>query len=313
MDFGTLGKKKIVGVAGLVSIGVCTFLWLRTPSQPPVPSASPSDSPKSESEYHSRPDQPGDQPDLTGKFLPGFHVSPSTQSVPADKATASSSSTIPNSTNPSGLSKSSTSALPAQKIAPNSIANSLPAALPEGCFRLAFKHQKLASHADGEACLRHRNLLTLEAPKNSISQKINPGSVCVEVNGEVVKHQTVPGHANQILIDATAGPNATITARFCTGKSSCQQACIFKPDRFMSALGMAEEETAKDGVHTVSWDGSQGGSQTETELETEVKTFQEAGDSLFTGWLVQEMTSLTCQKGGSHDSQAIRISQRANP
>ena len=71
---------------------------------------------------------------------------------------------------------------------------SAPPALAEGCYSISFTHKKMASHADGEACLKHNNLISLKsAGQFGISGKINADSVCLLVNGAAVKYSKVTG------------------------------------------------------------------------------------------------------------------------
>lgn len=188
---------------------------------------------------------------------------------------------------------------------------------PEGCFEITFKHKKVSSHSDGQACLQHQNLITLQHPKLGLLSALNPSSICVEVNGEVVKHKKVAGHTDQILIGPEAGPNATVTARGCIGKSQCSKKCVLKTDHFMSSLGMDE---SSDQTHKVGWNGSHQESQEDTALAKEVKDshamLSNASDSdaesVFNGWIADQYADLQCGKGGTYANQGIKLSQQSN-
>lgn len=197
--------------------------------------------------------------------------------------------------------------------------------IQQGCFEITFKHKKMSSHSDGEACLKHQNLITLKHPELNLATVINPESVCIEVNGEVVKHQLVSGHADQILIGPYAGPNATITARACTSKT-CQKKCIAKKDSFMSALGLGEGAMPEGESHVVGWNGSTQEGVEEAELAKEVKDVRHivAGESLqgrngiFDSWIAEKFRASSCSKGVDHENHAkqetklkvVQVSQR---
>lgn len=168
----------------------------------------------------------------------------------------------------------------------------------QGCYSVTLSHKKMPSHADGEACLKHKNLLTLQGPEPIDFKKLNSDSICVRVNGDPVSFQKVPGQSNQVVIGAVAGPDAKIVASFCLGKSKCSERCVVKRDEFMSALGM--DDMSGDGK--AGWDGSKGASKEDTELEAEVVAFNRerdgmagAGikDEMFSGW-VAEKSTLAC-------------------
>ncbi len=167
------------------------------------------------------------------------------------------------------------------------------AGVSEGCFTVAFTHQKLSSHADGEACLKHNNLISLKAPLTHLGATagINPDSLCVLVNGSAVKHSKVKG--DEFMIGPLAGPNSVITARFCIGKTKCTEKCIIKQDNFMSALGVDESDMNS----AIGWDGSKEVSKEESELEKEAAALgkeKEQADQknpVFSGWLAANSVS----------------------
>ena len=116
-------------------------------------------------------------------------------------------------------------------------------AAPSGCYEETFVHKKLSSHSDGEACLQHRNLITLQT-----SEPINAKTTCVKVNNRPVKFTRNPTAASEILIAAVAGPEAVIKIRYCVGSTSCKGAeanCTVPKDDFLAGLG-ADQGIADD-------------------------------------------------------------------
>ncbi|MBI2712461.1 MAG: hypothetical protein HYX41_06360 [Bdellovibrio sp.] len=186
----------------------------------------------------------------------------------------------------------------------------------EGCFEITFKHRAIASHSDGEACLKHSNLIILQNPKLNLVSAINPSSVCIEVNGEVVKFKKVPGHPEQFIIGPEAGPNATITARGCLGKSQCTKKCVLKTDHFMKSLGL--EENPEQANARKNWNGTSDDTQEDTALNKEVKeshallnsSAETSGETLFSGWISDRYSDLNCEKGGSYANKGVHVSQR---
>lgn len=122
-----------------------------------------------------------------------------------------------------------------------------PAAPDQTCFVYTYKHRSLASHPDGEACSHHKNLLKLR------HANINFKSLCVRVNGNPVKFQTVKGKADQILLAAIAGPHAKITTSYCLQGHNCVQDCSIPKDEFMDAIG-AVEDSGKGDRQIAQWD-----------------------------------------------------------
>jgi len=171
----------------------------------------------------------------------------------------------------------------------------------DGCFTITFTHKQMKSHADGEACLKHKNLLVLHHPDQALSSHLNPASVCIMVNGNAVNHTVVDGKSDQVMIGPEAGPNAMITARYCIGKSTCAEKCVVKRDEFMAALGVGEEDPSK----TEGWDGSKGASKEDTDAENEVAALNsevdgdEAAKKIFDGWIPQGHTMACGSKGVS--------------
>lgn len=165
----------------------------------------------------------------------------------------------------------------------------------EGCFSINYNHKKMNSHADGEACLKHKNLITIQIPNQpELEEKLNLKSVCILVNGSPVQHTSVQGRTNQFLIGPVAGLNSQVTARFCLGKTQCTEKCVVKRDTFMSALGLDEDSVESK----VGWDGSKESSKEDIELEAEVAALdkeKEQSDAklnnTFTGWIANNYTA----------------------
>ncbi|MCC7442315.1 MAG: hypothetical protein IT285_11815 [Bdellovibrionales bacterium] len=175
-----------------------------------------------------------------------------------------------------------------QAAAPVAELAAAPARPPEPkdeCFTLTFKHQDLAAHRDGEACLHHPNLMEIPA------ERLNRKSVCVRVNGTPVKHAVDRKHAGRVLIGAVAGPQSEISVRYCTGKLTCKEDCSVPKDEFLSAIGGAA-------------DGGSGfaegqGAQDDAALEKELRALNDASGGgsdkqAFSGWLKQGKPSGAC-------------------
>jgi hypothetical protein len=172
-------------------------------------------------------------------------------------------------------------------VAPVVIAQEAPPQEAQGCFVVTYHHKKMSSHADGEACLRHKNLISLKA------EKVNPASVCVRVNGKAVAHEFQGKHA--VVIGAVAGMNAEITTRYCTGKITCHEECKVQKDEFLSAIGGEDGDTVAD----AGWDGASG--KDDADLETEVKALdrdiasEDSKGSVFKDWIMGSEV-VTCQQ-----------------
>lgn len=158
------------------------------------------------------------------------------------------------------------------------------------CYRAIFTHAPIDSHQDGEACLHHKNQITLS------QELVHQPSICVRVNGTPVSHKIMPGKKNSVVIGAVAGPHAEISVQYCTGKVVCNDPCKIPKDEFMSAIG-GEDSDAAGG----SWEsGDAGPSADEKALQGELKNLNQEtkGDSeqlsLFKGWN-QKSESEFCQ------------------
>ncbi len=166
-----------------------------------------------------------------------------------------------------------------------------------GCFTIRYTHKKLATHSDMETCLEHENGISLRIPESlEISKTINRSSICVWIDGKAVSFRQASNHANQLILGPHAGPQSTITARFCLGRSTCPQICRPKQDELMSALGADDTSDDPSG----SWDGSKDNSEDEAQLNSEVRKLDheskqlDSQRSIFTDWLI-ESTAATCE------------------
>lgn len=178
--------------------------------------------------------------------------------------------------------------------------------LAQGCYSINFTHKKLSSHADGEACLRHNNVISLEsATQYGLSGKINPSSICILVNGSAVKFSKFSKgkkdlkaskslkdeNGNSFLFGPVAGPRAVVTARFCFGQTQCSEKCVIPRDEFMSALGADDGDETSGNGSTVGWDGSKEVTKEEAELEAETSSLKkekeeaESGNKNFFDWI----------------------------
>ena len=193
----------------------------------------------------------------------------------------------------------------ATAAAPNLTAPAKPLPPPElaGCFVQTFTHEKLATHDDGEECLKHRNLIQL-SQEGLHPSKIAGASICVKVNGSPVKYTRVKGHADQILIGPEAGPQAEITVRYCLGKALCPEDCTVKRDDFLAAIG------GESGADSAGWDASSDGKNRDAEVEKEMAALaKEMGGSgveggIFKGWMKKDVkTAQAC--GATSANRAV--------
>jgi hypothetical protein len=171
----------------------------------------------------------------------------------------------------------------------------LPAAQPDGCFTLAFKHQDLPGHQNGEACTQHKNLLALP------SQKLSAKSLCVRVNGTPVKF-AFDSKKNHVLLSSIAGPRSEITVRYCTGGATCAEDCTVPRDEFMEALGAVDTNGSKP---TVAWDirnSGKGPTKQEAaldkelvELKRELASVERNSEEIFKGWVAGKEKAATCK------------------
>ena len=229
-------------------------------------------------------------------------------SAPSGKSTATSSTVNSNVGNSTalGVATSTSPGTPALTVAPASgtataaVAPAKPLPPPElaGCFVQTFTHEKLATHDDGEECLKHRNLIQL-SQEGLHPSKIAGASICVKVNGSPVKYTRVKGHGDLILIGAEAGPQAEISVRYCLGKALCPEDCTVKRDDFLAAIG------GDTGADSAGWDASSDGKNRDAEVEKEMAALsKEMGGSgveggVFKGWKQKDVkTAQACGSNG---------------
>lgn len=162
------------------------------------------------------------------------------------------------------------------------------------CFVFKYYHRAIAAHEDGEACLAHDNALAVSDPD------VDPGSVCVRVNGVPVGHRLArEGSRAEVRIGPVAGPHAEVTLSYCTGKYRCDRHCEVPKDEFIEGLTASNEEQGDD-----SWEATADpGSQESAAFEAEAKEFRsiaaelsQAGQhELFRDWVVFEEQVRACK------------------
>ncbi len=175
----------------------------------------------------------------------------------------------------------------------------------KGCFMNTYFHKKMQSHADGEACLAHSNVISLKTLNQSLGsvEKINSESICIAVNGAIVKFTKIHGKEDEVIFGPVAGPNSKVTARFCLGKSNYIGKCVIKKDEFMNALGVDEEGSKS----TIGWDGEREGSKEDAELDSEMHTLDKYKEGaspkniIFDGWITESTVALKPLVSGKED------------
>jgi hypothetical protein len=168
-----------------------------------------------------------------------------------------------------------------------------PKEIPVTCFVETFKHKATPGHDSDEACSHHKNLVTLS------HKVINPKSVCVRVNDIPVKFQTVTG--GELLIGSIAGPKATISVSYCTGKNTCEftkkNDCVVPKDEFLDAIGGSDTDEGA----VAQWENT-GNKEADAKLNNDVKREladiddaapDQAGSGIFKNWM-NEKTSPSC-------------------
>jgi hypothetical protein len=166
-----------------------------------------------------------------------------------------------------------------------------PKEIPVTCFVETFKHKATPGHDSDEACSHHKNLVSLS------HKVINPKSVCVRVNDVPVKFQTVTG--GELLIGSIAGPKATISVSYCTGKNTCEftkkNDCVVPKDEFLDAIGGSDTDEGA----VAQWENT-GNNEADAKLNNDVK--RELADiddaapehaDVFKNW-TNEKTSPSC-------------------
>jgi hypothetical protein len=162
-----------------------------------------------------------------------------------------------------------------------------PKEVPITFFFETFKHKKTPGHDSAEACSHHKNLVSVS------HASVNSKSVCVRVNNVPVKYERVG--KSDFLIGSIAGPDSTITVRYCIGQTSCttekKEDCQVPKDEFLDAIGGGDPD---DG-NVAQWENT-GNNAADAKLNNDVK--RELADidgsapedhsthvSVFKGWI----------------------------
>ncbi|OFZ52965.1 MAG: hypothetical protein A2428_08440 [Bdellovibrionales bacterium RIFOXYC1_FULL_54_43] len=120
-----------------------------------------------------------------------------------------------------------------------------------GCVVARFQHKALPGHRDRENCGKHRNFVELGTAKDLAH--INWKSVCLRVDG-------VPTHFERgskgIVFGPLAGPESSISVRYCLGKASCNNDCTPPRDGFLDAIGASLKREKVIPQALAKWDPS---------------------------------------------------------
>ncbi len=179
-----------------------------------------------------------------------------------------------------------------------------PAEETAGCFTVTYRHKKMMAHSSEEACSHHKNVIKLK------HSKVNPKSICVRVDGKPVKFALNKKDITEVMISGIAGPEAKVTARYCLGKSGCDEDCSIPRDEFMAAIGANDD--LKGTTEITYWE-SEGANEADTkaaakvnsELKRELAELDEVepgtseGVSIFRDW-VSDIEAPAC---GSKQAQ----------
>ncbi|HLD99506.1 MAG TPA: hypothetical protein VJB59_04565 [Bdellovibrionota bacterium] len=120
-----------------------------------------------------------------------------------------------------------------------------------GCLVARFQHKALPGHRDRENCEKHRNFVELGTAKEVAH--INWKSVCLRVDG-------VPTHFERgskgIVFGPLAGPESSISVRYCLGKALCYNDCTPPRDGFLEAIGASLKREKVIPQALAKWDPS---------------------------------------------------------
>jgi hypothetical protein len=257
------------------------------------------------------------------KFKNGSHLEH------ADQAGPNATGTLTMSQSPQNVASSSTNHGKAEPTATQKASDelssqheqSLQASVSQdGCFSVTFKHKVLASHSSDDECSHHRNLIKL--PRTDVLSR----SVCIRVNGTPVRHKAVSGKPGEFVIGAVAGPNDTITARFCVGKAKCSEACPYpkqeaaKKDEFLEAIS---GESNDDG-NVAQWEAAdvQKNNEVNQALSGDLKKAVEEQDqasqrtsasntqlSIFKHWIGGEISAACIAHASKEPSRSVASAQ----
>jgi len=139
-----------------------------------------------------------------------------------------------------------------------------------------FLHSTDASHTDGEACQRHRNLLKMDW--QAFASKV---TTCVRVDGRPVAHERT--HEG-LLLGPDAGPRSKIQVTVCTTASAeeCTKKCSKPKDAVLGALGVDEADLKAGWDSPSAAEGQAKLSSLEKQLQYELA--DHADLEIYTGW-----------------------------
>lgn len=148
---------------------------------------------------------------------------------------------------------------------------------PRVCKRVEFRHREMASHEDGEACLRHSNRIA--APKEGFM----PETACVRVNGRAVRHRW-SAKSREIEFPAGPGPLARVQVEFCDSGKAPPAPCVVRKNGVLEGFGVGE---SFEGSPSAGWAG-----EGKAELKKEVAEFRKIAaeiegvdaNAVFRGW-----------------------------
>jgi hypothetical protein len=168
------------------------------------------------------------------------------------------------------------------------------------CKMITFHHKKISTHASDDECSHHRNLIKLG------HDDVNLATVCIRVNNIPVRHELVSGKKDEFVIGPVAGPRDTITARFCLGKTQCNEACKYpakdpvKHDEFLDAIGGTDSD---EGTQVAHWEAGDAAKTAEVnqavdgEIKKELQSQDEASKKVaqskmevFKDWISESET-----------------------
>lgn len=281
---GPNNKKRIATLLALILIGIFV-IWSRhleqTSTEQRDPAASSATSPEAPAKEE---------------------ITEETSEAPAPAPTQEAEA--PTSTSPAVAPSTHTTTSTSEKAATAQSEKSAEPAAPQikkvadECFQVEFKHKKIASHSDGEACTHHQNLVHVPIPEG---MAINAKSVCIRVNGTPVNFKKLNNQPTDFVIDSVAGPNAVISARFCTGALNCSENCKVPKDEFLTAIGADTDSFAAPGK-IVQWNPANDKKKpnnNEVELDRELSSLGDAlkdakgaarDVNLFDGWILENET-----------------------
>jgi hypothetical protein len=198
-----------------------------------------------------------------------------------------------------------TPGLPQGSVTGSAVVQPKPEPPKDACFTVSYRH-KHKNGASGGACSHHKNLIRVKAPEGL---KFNPKTVCIRVNGTPVKFTPAKGKSTEFVIGTVVGTNTQVTARYCTGKLSCNENCKVPKDDFVAAIGGNEMDTTdKEQLAIAVWDKEDPNekgvedAKLQKDMHKELKDLDEVakaaaeGYTLFSDW-VPETEAPACLSG----------------